>query len=133
MNRSKKEYPVLTKSEMDVMKILWQIGDEATVKDILARYTEPKPAYTTVATFLKILTAKGYLSESKHLDMGKALYYKPLLSQEEYTSRVMDEVTTDFFGGSVGSLVNFFVREEKISVSEIEKLLQMIKDAELRH
>lgn len=126
MKRSNETYQVLTKGEMDIMKMLWQCEGEASVKEILEKCDEPKPAYTTIATFLKILSAKGFVSEQRHIDGGKTLFYKPLISQEEYTSRVMDDVTSSFFGGSVSSLVNFFMREEKISPKEIERLLEIV-------
>lgn len=116
----------LTKGEMEVMNHLWAIGREATIKEILEHTDEPKPAYTTVATFLKILTAKGFITQEKHADTGKAYYYKPLLTRDEYTTRVMDDVKDSFFGGSVSSLVNFFFRKEEISVDEVEQLLEMI-------
>lgn len=125
--RKQKEQQVLTKGEMDIMKLLWEIGSEASVKDILERSREPKPAYTTIATFLKILKAKGYLEEDKRENCGKTLFYKPVISQDEYTRRIMNDVTTNFFGGSVSSLVNFFVREEKITHEEVLELLNMIE------
>lgn len=128
MKRSNDTYQVLTKGEMDIMKMLWQCDDEASVKEILEKYDEPKPAYTTIATFLKILSAKGFVTEQHYKESGKTLFYKPLLSQEEYTSRVMDDVTSSFFGGSVSSLVNFFMREEKISPKEIERLLDIVNN-----
>lgn len=128
MKRSNDTYQVLTKGEMDIMKMLWQCEDEASVKEILEKCDEPKPAYTTIATFLKILSAKGFVSEQRHIDSGKTLFYKPLISQQEYTSRVMDNVTSSFFGGSVSSMVNFFMREEKISPKEIERLLNIVNN-----
>ncbi len=121
------KYQTLTKGEMDVMKRLWTLGEAATVKELLETCDEPKPAYTTMATFMKILTAKGYVSEERREGTGKVLYYRPLITQEEYTRRVMDDVTSDFFGGSVSSLVNFFVREERISAEEVEQLLKLIE------
>lgn len=120
------EHLTLTKGEMEVMNHLWAIGREATIKEILEHTDEPKPAYTTVATFLKILTAKGFITQEKHADTGKVYYYKPLLTRDEYTTRVMDDVKDSFFGGSVSSLVNFFFRKEEISADEVEQLLEMI-------
>ncbi len=125
MKRNQQKQWTLTKGEMDVMKCLWKIGGSATVKDILEQFDEPQPAYTTVATFLKILTNKEFLMEEKLPEKGKSYFYTPLVSQEEYTRRVMDDVTSDFFGGSVRSLVNFFMREEKISAEELAELLKM--------
>jgi len=126
--RKNKEQQTLTKGEMEIMNRLWDFGEEATIKDILEKCDEPKPAYTTIATFLKILTAKGFISQEKHADCGKIYFYKPLLTKEEYTSRVMKDVTDSFFGGSVSSLVSFFMQEEKISIKEIERLLSLVNE-----
>lgn len=130
MKNGKDKYQVLTKGEMDIMNKLWSLDKEASTKDLLENFDEPKPAYTTVATFLKILSAKGFVTETKYKETGKTLFYKPLISQKEYTTRVMDDVTTNFFGGSVKSLVNFFVREEKISSEELEQLLNLVNSKE---
>lgn len=120
------EQQTLTKGEMEIMNRLWAIGKEATIKEILEKCDEPKPAYTTVATFLKILTAKGFITQEKHADTGKVYHYKPLLTRDEYTARVMNDVKDSFFGGSVSSLVNFFFRKEEITADEVEHLLEMI-------
>lgn len=124
--QKKQEQLTLTRGEMEIMNHLWAIGREATIKEILEHTDEPKPAYTTVATFLKILTAKGFISQQKHADTGKVYFYKPLLTRDEYTARVMNDVKDSFFGGSVSSLVNFFFRKEEISAQEVERLLEMI-------
>ncbi len=127
MRRANNDQQVLTKGEMEIMKHLWQSDHALSTKDILEASDEPKPAYTTIATFLKILSAKGFVTEQKMPNRGKTLFYKPLVSQDEYTSRVMDEVTTNFFSGSVPSLVNFFMRRDKISRQEVEQLLSMVE------
>ena len=89
---------VLTKSEMQVMNILWDMGRGACVNDILEHYPEPKPAYTTIATFLNILTQNGFVEHKK--GTGKLLIYSPLVTKEKYRRRVMEEVKDDFFGNS---------------------------------
>jgi len=124
--KKRTEPMTLTKGEMEIMNLLWNFDGEATIKDILDRCDEPKPAYTTVATFLKILYQKGFISQEKHPTSGKTYFYRPLMTREEYTSRVMDDVTTSFFVGSVKSLVNFFVKAKKISTEEVEELLKKI-------
>jgi predicted transcriptional regulator len=125
-HKNQNEGATLTKSEMDVMQRLWDAAAPSTVKDILDRYDEPRPAYTTVATFLKILCAKGFVEERKP-ESGKALLFHPSISREDYTRRVMSDVTDSFFGGSVKSLVSFFVSEEKIDAKEIQELLKLIQ------
>lgn len=115
----------LTSSEMTVMNILWQMENGGTVYDVLEQYTEPKPAYTTVATFLKILEKKGYL-EAKKLS-GRTFTFFPLLTKEEYSRRAIQDVKKDLFAGSAKSLLSFFVQEEKLSQEDIQELLDMVK------
>ena len=114
----------LTKSEMQVMNILWDIDRGACVNDILAQYPDPKPAYTTIATFLKILTQKGFVEHKK--GSGKLLIYSPLITREKYRSQIMEEVKDDFFGNSFKSMFSFFVREEHLTAEEIKELMKEI-------
>ena len=118
----------LTKSEMQVMNILWALDRGACVNDILAQYPDPKPAYTTIATFLKILTQKGFVEHKK--GTGKLLIYSPLITREKYRRQVMEEVKDDFFGNSFKSMFSFFVREEHLTAEEIQELLDQIKEEE---
>ena len=115
----------LTKAEIQIMNILWESPDGACVRDIIAQYAEPKPAYTTIATFMKILLNKKFVAYRK--DTGKTHIYYPLMTKEEYTRKVMNEVKDNFFGGSKSSLLTFFVREEKLTEAEIEELIDIIK------
>ena len=116
----------LTKAEMQVMNILWSLPSmKGTISDVLEGYGEKKPAYTTVATFMKILLNKGYVGFEK-LKGTKTQCYYPLITKQEYTRKVLDGVKEDLFGGSFSSLVRFFVKEERISEEEL-------KDAALFH
>ena len=126
MNRSKDNH-TLTKAEMEIMNIIWDFNkDGVTVRDVLEKSVEPKPAYTTVATFMKILTQKKFLNASKRAGDGKTLFFSPTISRDEYRSRVMDEVKDNFFGGSFSSLVSFFVREKGLSSDELHELQAII-------
>lgn len=115
----------LTKAEIQIMNILWEMPDGGCVHDIIERYEDPKPAYTTVATFMKILLNKKFVGYRKQT--GKTHIYYPLLTKDEHTRRVMNEVKDNFFGGSGSSLLKFFVREEKLTEAEIEELIQMVR------
>ena len=118
----------LTKSEMQLMNILWNLNRGACVNDILAQYPDPKPAYTTIATFLKILTQKGFVEHKK--GSGKLLIYSPLITKEKYRRQVMEEVKDDFFGNSFKSMFSFFVREEHLTAEDIQELIDQIKKEE---
>ena len=116
----------LTKSEMQVMNILWGMAKGACVNDILAQCPEPKPAYTTIATFLKILEQKGFVERRKG-NTGKLLVYSPLMTKERYRRMVMDDVKQTFFGGSAASLVSFFAEEEELSQEDISEILAILQ------
>lgn len=115
----------LTKSEMNVMNILWEMPEGGTVYDVLEQYADPKPAYTTVATFMKILEKKGYL-EAKKLS-GRTYTYYTLVTREEYSRRAISDVKRDLFGGSAKSLLSFFVKEENITEDELNELISLVK------
>ena len=109
---------------MQVMNVLWELQKGACVNDILEHYPEPKPAYTTIATFLKILTQKGFVEHKK--GTGKLLIYTPLITKERYRRQVMEEVKDDFFGNSFKSMFSFFVKEEHLTAEEIKELMKEI-------
>lgn len=119
------EIQKLTKSEIVVMNILWGMPEGGTIHQVLEKYDEPKPAYTTVATFLKILQTKGFVTSEKQ--QRKTLLFKPTITKDEYSRATMEEVKKDLFGGSLKKLMNFFVRDEQLTEKDVEELLSMIK------
>lgn len=111
----------LTKGEEEVMQLLWELG-KGTVNDILERYGDEKPKYTTVATFLKLLEDKGYAG---HLQRGKSNMYYPLVEKAEYAGSVASSVLDNFFGGSLMQMVSYFNREKQLSKEEKQELLRL--------
>lgn len=118
----------LTRVEMEIMTHLWQTKKAASVRELLETYDDPKPAYTTVGTYMKILTQKGFVAPEKHEEDGKTYFFRPLISQEEYRRKVMSEVKDTFFGGSASSLVRYFVKEEKMDDAELQELLALMQN-----
>ena len=117
----------LTKAEMQIMNILWSLpSSKGTINEVLECYEDKKPAYTTVATFMKILLNKGFVSFEK-ISGTKTLRYYPLITKQEYTKHVLNGVKDDLFGGSFSSLVRFFIKEERISDAELQELIDMIE------
>ena len=110
---------------MQVMSILWTMPNGGSVYDVLEHYDEPKPAYTTVATFLKIMQNKGFVRSERM--QGRQQRFVPLVSKEDYTRQVMDEVKDNFFDGSKLSFVRYFMKEEKISAEELQELIKMVE------
>lgn len=121
---------VLTKVEFMVMSILWDINHSACGHDILERYPEPKPTYTTIATYMKILYEKGYVDYFKKDGGGKTLWYVAKVTRQEYTRQTMQDVKNNFFDGSLKTMLSFFVKEEKLTVDDIRDLLDSITDEE---
>ena len=124
--KRKQEDRQLTRAEMEVMSILWDCGKGMTTHEIIEQYPEPKPAYSTIATFLKILINKGFLGSRKLEGGGKTLVFRPLMTRDEYTNRVMKEVKSTFFGNSLKSMLSFFAKHEEVSEEDLKEIMKMI-------
>lgn len=114
----------LTRAEEEIMQVLWQL-ESAFVKDIIQEMADPKPAYNTVSTIVRILEHKGFLEHEAH---GKSHKYHPLVSKEAYTKTFMNEFVKKYFSGSYQQMVSFFTKENHLSVEELEDLLNDLKD-----
>ena len=117
----------LTKAEMEVMNVLWDGDGGLSINDVIEQYPDPKPAYTTVATFLKILEQKGYVEHFKKDGVGRSFYFLPTMTREKYTTQVLNDVKNTLFGNSAKKLFSFFVQMEQFSDEDIQELLQMVK------
>lgn len=127
MNEKKTMKP-LTKAEMEVMNVLWDAEHALTVSEIVEGYAEPRPAYTTVATFLKILEAKGYVEHKKKVETGRTFYYSPMLSREKYIRHVVNDVKDTLFGSSVGKFCSFLIQNEELTDEELKEILSLIQN-----
>ena len=129
MEKTKKP---LTRAEMDVMNILWDSPLALTINDIVERYSNPKPAYTTVATFLKILDAKGYVEHKRKEETGRTFFYSPMMSREKYITHVLNDVKDTLFGSSTKRLCSFLIQNDELSEEDLREILALIKSWELR-
>jgi BlaI family transcriptional regulator, penicillinase repressor len=118
-----KELKELTRAEDQVMQILWKL-EKAFVKDIVEEMPEPKPAYNTVSTIIRILETKGFVD---HKAYGKTHEYFPIISRERYTKFYLNNMISGYFNGSFNNLVSFFAKENKLNATDLEKLLKEIK------
>ena len=116
----------LTKAEMDVMNVLWDAEHAMTVNEIVEGYAEPRPAYTTVATFLKILEAKGYVEHKRKEETGRTFYYSPMLSREKYIAHVVNDVKDTLFGSSAKNFCSFLIQNEELTDEELKEILELI-------
>ena len=112
----------LTKAEEQVMQLLWD-QEKAFVKDLIEQMPEPKPAYNTVSTIVRILEKKGFVGYEA---FGKTHRYFPLISKKEYTRSYMKGFMKNYFGNSFKEMVSFFAREDNMSISELEDLMKEV-------
>jgi BlaI family transcriptional regulator, penicillinase repressor len=113
----------LSKSEEDLMLIVWRLG-EATVGNFLEEIAEPKPPYTTLASMIKNLEKKNYLTSKRY---GNVYVYQPAISEENYKKAFMGDVVHDYFRNSYKEMVSFFVKDEKISAQELKEIIALIE------
>ncbi|HEY9258964.1 BlaI/MecI/CopY family transcriptional regulator [Chitinophaga sp.] len=116
----------LTKAEEQIMQALWETGP-AFVKDMIEVMPEPKPHYNTVSTLIKILIEKGFVDYKAY---GKSHQYFALVTKDAYSHKTVNNIVKGYFDGSFSNMVSFFVKEKELSISELEKLVQKIKDAQ---
>lgn len=115
----------LTRAELEIMQILWA-KEQAFVNEILDEMPEPKPAYNTVSTIVRILEKKGVVA---HEAFGKSHRYYPLIGKEEYTQSFMRNVMGNFFDNSVTQMFSFLAAKENLSAREIEEIARIAQKA----
>ena len=108
------------------MQTLWSLqADGATSAEMMERMPEPKPALTTLLTFLKILKEKGFVTSVKE---GRGQRFRAEVTKDDYTRTYMKAVKQTFFGGSFTSLVSFFAKDERLTDEEVSELIDIIKN-----
>jgi predicted transcriptional regulator len=120
---NKGQKPELTRAELEVMHILWARG-HAFVHELIEVMAEPKPAYNTVSTIVRILEKKGMVA---HEAFGKSHRYYPVIGREEYTQTFMHNVVGNFFDNSVPRMFSFLAEKENLSIQEIEEIIRIVQ------
>ncbi|MGI9531259.1 BlaI/MecI/CopY family transcriptional regulator [Lutimonas sp.] len=113
----------LTKAEEQVMQYVWKL-EKAFLKDIVEQFPEPKPAYTTISTVVRVLVKKEFLSFTTY---GKIRQYYASISKDHYFKRHMKEVIGSFFNGSSSKFALFFTENEDLDVTELEKMKLLLE------
>lgn len=113
----------LTKAEEQVMQFLWKLK-KGFLKDIVDRYPEPKPAYTTVSTVIRVLVKKGFIGYNAY---GKINEYYPLVSRGDYFQKHVKSIITNHFHGSAPEFASFFANEQ-LNLSELEEIKRIIEE-----
>lgn len=113
----------LTKAEDQVMQILWQL-EKGFVKDLIEQMPNPKPAYNTVSTIVRILETKGFVD---HNTYGKTHEYFPIISKDKYSKFYLNNMLKGYFNGSFQNLVSFFAKDNKLDTNDVDALVQLIE------
>ncbi len=113
----------LTKAEEQVMQKLWELG-KTNVKSVIDLMPEPKPAYNTVSTIVRILESKGFVDHEK---AGKGYVYFPIVSKEVYKKAFMKRFMSNYFQDSFKNMVSFFAKEDKMDINDLEELMNDVK------
>ena len=118
-----KNFKELTHAEQEVMHILWK-KEKAFVKDIVEEFPQPRPAYNTVSTIIRILESKGFVG---HKAYGKSHEYFPLIEKEKYMKGFLKNVMKSYFGNSFQNMVSFFAKENKMTTKDLDELMKEVK------
>ena len=114
---------ILTKAEEQIMQVIWRL-EKAFLKEIIDGLPNPKPHSNTVATIIKILTEKEFVGVKV---FGRTHQYFPLVSKDAYSKTTMKSLVKGYFEGSFSNAVSFMVKENNLSVEELELLLKQLK------
>lgn len=116
----------LTKAEEQIMQTIWKL-DKAFLRQIIEDLPNPKPHQNTVATILKILVEKEFVAIEVY---GRMHQYYPLISKDAYSKSTMKNMVKGYFEGSFSNAVSFMVKENNISIEELELLLKQLRSAQ---
>jgi BlaI family penicillinase repressor len=113
----------LTKAEEQIMQNLWKLK-KGFLKDIVEQFPEPRPAYTTISTVIRVLVKKGFIGYNSY---GKINEYFPMLTKNEYAKNRFDGTLQDYFEGSLTSFASFFSNDKEVNINELEEIQDIIE------
>ena len=119
----------LTKAEEQIMQVLWRL-DKGFVKDVIDRLPDPKPAYNTVSTIVRILEKKGFVAHNAY---GKTHEYYPIVSRDDYKKRFLKSFIKRYFGNSFQEMVSFFASDRDITLGEMEEIRELLNEEIDKH
>ena len=114
----------LTKAEEQIMQYLWKIK-KGFLKDIVEQFAEPRPAYTTVSTVIRVLVKKGFIKFNTY---GKLHEYYPAVDKKEYSKKFLKSWIGSFFNNSNKKFASFFMQDEDLNLTELEEMKKMIEE-----
>lgn len=113
----------LAKREEQIMQAFWEIG-KGFIRDIIPLLPDPKPHYNSVATMVKILEDKGFLS---HEVVGNIYCYFPVVQKEDYNKHALKDIVSQYFDNSYPRMLAFFAKEQNLSEKELAEIMEIIK------
>ncbi len=113
----------LTKAEEQIMQILWE-EEEGFVKELLLKFPEPRPAYNTVSTIIRILEKKGFVD---HRSFGKSHQYYPLVSRDQYRNERFSSLMKNYFNNSMKQVLSHFGKDGSMDMKEADEIISMIE------
>jgi BlaI family penicillinase repressor len=114
----------LTKAEEQVMQILWS-EKEGFVKDLLEHFPDPKPAYNTVSTIIRILEKKGFVD---HRSFGKSHQYYPVVSRDQYRHERFSSLMEDYFNNSMKQVLSHFGKNGSLNLKEADEIIHLMEE-----
>jgi BlaI family transcriptional regulator, penicillinase repressor len=114
----------LTKAEEQVMQYLWKLN-KGFLKDIVDQFPEPKPAYTTVSTVIRVLVSKDFIGFKTY---GKIHEYFPLVSKNEYFSIQFSSSVKNYFNGSLTNFASHFASNTNLNLTELEEIRRIVEE-----
>ena len=119
----------LTKAEEQIMQVLWSL-EKGFVKDVIDCLSDPKPAYNTVSTIVRILEKKGFVAHNAY---GKTHEYYPLVARDDYKKRFLKSFIKRYFGNSFQEMVSFFASDRDITLGEMEEIRELLSEEIEKH
>jgi len=119
----------LTHAEEQIMQVLWEL-EKGFVNDIVSQLPDPKPAYNTVSTIVRILEQKGFIA---HKAYGRTHEYYPLVNKDEYSREYLNNFTQNYFSNSYKALASFFANTENLSIRELEEIKVLVEEQIKNH
>lgn len=116
----------LTKAEEEIMQALWEHGEQ-TVTSLIDRMEDPKPPHSSISSIVRILEKKEFVD---HRQEGRSFVYFPIVEKKVYSRYSLRRLVSNYFEGSMNELVSFLVREEDLSLKELEAIRKKLKDEE---
>jgi predicted transcriptional regulator len=123
MKNKSMEIRDLTKAEEEIMQVLWDL-QKGFVKDVIEKLPEPKPAYNTVSTIIRILETKGFIDHNAY---GKSYEYYPIVSRDEYRQFAASKLVNNYFDNSLSQMLSFFAKKEKINLKEADEIFKILE------